>query len=91
MINLARCAGSCNTLDDLSSTVCVPNKTENLNWHVFNMITGICKTKALTKHVSYKCECTFNFRKYKFNQKSNNDKCWCECKHRVCEKLYLKF
>ena len=24
-VNLNRCAGSCNTLDDLSSRVCVPN------------------------------------------------------------------
>ena len=29
----------CNTLNDLSNRVCVPNKTEILNIHVFNMIT----------------------------------------------------
>ena len=34
------CAGSCNTLNDLSDRVCVPNKTEDLNIYVFNMITG---------------------------------------------------
>ena len=27
------CVGSCNTLNDLSSKVCVQNKTENLNQH----------------------------------------------------------
>ena len=32
---------SCNTLNDLSNKVCVPNKTEDLNIHVFNIITGI--------------------------------------------------
>ena len=26
-VNFDRCAGSCNTLDDLSNIVCVPNKT----------------------------------------------------------------
>ena len=40
-INLDRCAGSCNTLHDLSNKVCVPNKTEDLNLNVFDMITGI--------------------------------------------------
>ena len=36
-----RCVGSCNSLNDLSNKVCVPNKTEDLNLSVFNMITGI--------------------------------------------------
>ena len=26
-VNLDRCMGSCNTLNDLSNNVCVPNKT----------------------------------------------------------------
>ena len=33
-VNLDRCVGSCNTLDDLSNRVCGPNKTEDLNIHV---------------------------------------------------------
>ena len=37
---LDRCVGSCNTVNDLSSEVCAPNKTEDLNIHVFN-IPGI--------------------------------------------------
>ena len=35
---LDRCAGSCNTINDLSNKVCVPNETEDLNLSVFNMI-----------------------------------------------------
>ena len=27
-VNLDRCMGSCNTLNDLSNGICVPNKTE---------------------------------------------------------------
>ena len=38
---LNRCVGSCNTLNDLSNKVCVPNKTEDLDLSVFNMITEI--------------------------------------------------
>ena len=38
---LGRCVGSCNTLNDLSNKVYFPNKTEDLNLSVFNMITGI--------------------------------------------------
>ena len=39
-VKLDRRAGSCNTLNDLSNKVWVPNKTEDLNLNVFNIITG---------------------------------------------------
>ena len=50
-VKLDRCAGICNTLNDLSNKVCVPNKTEDLNLSLFNMITGINESKTLTKHI----------------------------------------
>ena len=40
-VNLDRCVGSYNTLNDLSNTVCVPNNAEDLNLSIFNMITRI--------------------------------------------------
>ena len=52
MVNLDRCIGSCNTLNDWSNKVCVLNKTEDLNLSVFNIITGINESKVLTKHIS---------------------------------------
>ena len=73
-VNLDRCIGSCNTLNGLQSKVCVPNKTEDLNIHVFNMITGKTKPKALTKDISCECKCKFDGRKSNLNQKWNNDK-----------------
>ena len=48
---LDRCAGTCNTNNDLSNKVCVPNKTENLNLSMFNMITEINESKTLTSHI----------------------------------------
>ena len=40
-LKLDRCAGSCNTMNNLSNKVCVTNKTEDLNLSVFIMTTGI--------------------------------------------------
>ena len=79
-VKLNRCVGSCNTLNDLSNKVCAPNKPEDLNLSVFNMITGINKSKTLTKHISCECKCKFDGTKYNSNQWRNNYKCWCECK-----------
>ena len=36
-VKLDRSVGSCNTVNDLSSTVCIPNKTEDLNLSIFKM------------------------------------------------------
>ena len=39
-VELDRSVGSCNTLNGLFDKVYVPNKTEDLNLSMFNMITG---------------------------------------------------
>ena len=48
-VKLDKCVRCFNALNDLSNKVCVPNKTEDLNLIVFNKITGINKSKSLTK------------------------------------------
>ena len=84
VVKLDRSVGSCNTLNDLSNKVCVPNKTEDLNLSMFNMITGINKSKISTKHISCKSKCRFDARKCNLDQWWNNNKCRCECKKRQC-------
>ena len=49
MVKSDRCVGSCNTLNDLSNKVYIPNKREDLNLSVFNMITCINEWKMLIK------------------------------------------
>ena len=74
-VKLDRYVGSCNTLDDLSNKVCVPNKTKDLNLNMFNIVTEIDDSKTLTNHVSWECKCKFDGRKCNnSNQKWNNDK-----------------
>ena len=78
-------------MNNLSNKVRVPNKTEDLNLRLFNIITGINESQTLTKHISCKCKCRFNRRKCNSGEWSNNDKCRCECKKlHVCEKDYVR-
>ena len=69
------------------------NKTEDLNWHPFYLITRINESRTLTKYISWKCESKFDGRKCNLNQKWNNGVCWCECKifkeNRVYKKGYF--
>ena len=73
--------------------VCVPNKTEDLNLSVFNMIIVIDMPKILTKHISCKYKCNFDGRKCNWNQKWNKDEHGYDCKHpkehNLCEKGYI--
>ena len=71
-VKLDRFVGSCNTLNDLSNKVCVPNKTEDLNLYVFNMIKGINELKTLTKDIPCECKCKFDGKKCNSNQWWNN-------------------
>ena len=68
-VKLGRCVRSCNTLNDLSIKIYVPNETEDLNLKEFNMITGINELKTVTNHIS--CEC-----KRRFDGKNNSDPWW---------------
>ena len=79
--------GICNILNDLSKKVCIPNKTEDLNLSVFNMITGINELKTLAKYISGECKYKLDGTECNSNQWCNNHKFWCECKnHAACEK-----
>ena len=44
-VKLEKCVKSCNTFNNFSNKVCVPNKTGDLNTHVFKMITGRNESK----------------------------------------------
>ena len=80
IINMNRCKGSCNIAEDPFSSICVPNKIEDMNQKVFNMIKGINESKILAEHISCEFRCEFDGRKCNSRQKWNNDNCHCECK-----------
>ena len=61
-VKLDRSVGSCKILNDLSN-ICVPNKTEDLNLSILNMITEINESETLTKNISCECKCRFDGRK----------------------------
>ena len=89
-VNLDWCVGTCNSFNELFSKVCVPNKTEDLIWSVFNMITGINESKTLTRYILCKCKCKFDDTKWNSNQKWNKDTCLWECKkHQIYEEYCI--
>ena len=60
IIKLDSCNRICNTLDDPYGRICGPNKTEDVNSNVFDMITRTNESKTLSKHISSDCKCKFD-------------------------------
>ena len=67
--------GYVGSFNGLFNKACVPNKIQDLNLSVFNMITGINNSKISTKHISCQCKCRFDKRKYNSCKWWNNDSC----------------
>ena len=51
MISLDKFSGICNSVDDISTKICVSSKTKDKNIKVFNMITNINESKTMVKHI----------------------------------------
>ena len=52
MISSDKCSGSCNSIDDLSTKICVPSKTKDINVQV-QYETNKNEAKTLVKHISW--------------------------------------
>ena len=51
MISLDKFSGICNSVDDISTKICVSSKTKDINIKVFNTITNINESKTMVKHI----------------------------------------
>ena len=60
MVNLDRCNGICNTINNIHGRIPVSNKTEVVNLSAFNIIARINKSKPLIKHIWSKWKCKYD-------------------------------
>ena len=60
MISLDNCSGGCNFANDLSTKICILNKTKDINVKLFKMLTNKDEAKTMTKHISCDSKCRFN-------------------------------
>ena len=59
-IQVNKCSGSCNTLDDTIEKLCVSNVIKGLNIKVYNFLTMLNETRNVLRHESCKCVCKLN-------------------------------
>ena len=60
MVGLDKYSESCNSVDDLSGKICVPNKTNDVNVKACDMVTNKNETTTMLKHISCDCKWKYN-------------------------------
>ena len=73
-----KCSGSCNTLDDPMTKLCVPNIVKRINMKVYNFLMRLNKTRNVLWHESCKCVCRLNSSVCNSKQIWNSDTCRCD-------------
>ena len=71
--------GSCNTLDNPMSKICVPKIIKNVNMKVYNFLMRLNETRNVLWHESCKCVCRLNSSVCNSKQIWNSDTCRCDC------------
>ena len=66
---------------------------ENLNFKVFNLVSGTDETRPIEWHERCKCKCRFDSSVCNNKQRWNDDKCRCELKGMIdkgaCDKGFI--
>ena len=78
-VQVNKCSGSCNTLDNLIKKLCVPNVIAGLNMKVYNFLTMLNEICNVLWHESCKCVCKLNSSVCNNKQIWNSKTCRCNC------------
>ena len=93
-VQVNKCNGSCNTLDNPMAKLCVPNVIKRLNMQVYNFLMRLNETRNVLWHESCKCVCKLNSSVCNNKQIWNGDTCRCDCNEDFagvvsCDKGYV--
>ena len=75
-VQVNKCSGSCNTLDNPIEKLCVPNVIKELNMKVLTMLN---ETRNVLWHECCKCVCKLNSSVCNNKQIWNSNTCRCDC------------
>ena len=82
-IQINKCSGSCNNINDPYANICVPDVIKDLNVKVFNLMSRTNETRFIKWHEKCKCKCRLDAIVCNNKQRWNKNKCRCECKELI--------
>ena len=78
-VQVNKCSGSSNTLDNPMAKLCVPNVIKGVNMQVYNFLIRLNETCNILWYESCKCICKLNSSVCNNKQIWNSDTCRCDC------------
>ena len=93
-IKVNKCSRSCSSINDPYAKLCIPDIIKSINVKVFNLMSRINEIRQIIWHETCKCVCRLTSALCNNRQVWNEDKCRCECKEdlvnkMVCDKGYI--
>ena len=82
-IAISKSKGSCNTINDTYTKLCVPDTIKNINIKVFNLMSRTNGTRYIEWHKTCKYRCRLDASVCSIKQRWNEDKCRFECKELI--------
>ena len=86
-IKLNKCSESCNNINDVYAKLSGPDIVRNINVRIFNLMSKINKTRRIIWQEIFKCGCRLTSSVCNSRQIWNEDKCKCDCKEDLVEKM----
>ena len=74
-----KCSGSCDTINNPMSKLCVPNVIKRVNMKVYNFLMRLNETRNVLWHESCKCVCRLNSSVCNSKHIWNSNTCRCDC------------
>ena len=78
-VQVNKCSGICNTLDNPMAKLCVPGIVKRVNMQVYNFLMRLNETRNVLWHESCKCVCKLNSSVCNNKQIWNDDTCRYDC------------
>ena len=93
-VQVNKCSGICNTLDNPMAKLCVSGIVKRVNMQVYNFLMRLNETRNVLWHESCKCVCRLNSSVCNNKQIWNGDTCRCDCNEDFagvvgCDKGYV--
>ena len=92
-VEVSKCSGSCNNINDPYAKLCVPDVVKNIDVKVFNLMSRIKETRHIKWRETCKCKCRLDTSVCNNKQRWNKNKCRCECKELIdkgiCDKRFI--
>ena len=89
-IELNKCGGSCDTIDNPLAKTCKSNKSVERIVKAYDMLYSRYVPMTVVEDISCKCECRLNSDVCKSNQRWDKERCKCKCDmYNKCRKGYI--